>query len=172
MSRKMIDYKVEGGNISSIDGYSVGDKITGAKLKENIAKSNTNDGMDYSLTTDGTGRLVINAKGRYEYKSGTFSETFKAPAGTYLLGKTILITSKTQINWGYFISIDSTYTTFYPLPNQRVDGEPVWRIEALPNRDGSLYVQAVCVKEGTLATEKNYGKVYLNYTYLFFGNYS
>lgn len=171
MSRKMIDYHVEDGNISSIDGYSVGDKITGAKLKENIAKSTPNDGMEYSLTSDGTGRLVIKAKGRYEYKSGSFSGTFKAPAGTYLLGKSIVISSRTQINWGYFISIDSTYTMFYPLPNQRVDGEPVWRIEALPNDDGSLYVQAVCVKEGTLATEKNYGRVDLNYTYLFNGNY-
>ena len=171
MSRKMIDYQVENGNISSIDGYTVGDKITGAKLKENIAKSTPNDGMDYSLTTDGTGRLVIKAKGRYEYKSGSFRGTFKAPAGTYLLGKTILLNSSVQINWGYFISIDSTYTSFYPLPNRRVEGEPVWRIEALPNSNGSMYVQAVCVKEGTLAAEKDYGRVEFNYIYLFDGNY-
>ena len=38
MSRKMIDYQVEGGNISSIDGYTVGDKITGAKLKEKAGR--------------------------------------------------------------------------------------------------------------------------------------
>ena len=171
MSRKMIDYKVEGGNISSIDGYTVGDKITGAKLKENIAKSTPNDGMDYSLTTDGTGRLVIKAKGRYEYKSGSFSGTFEAPAGTYPLGKSILLNANVQINWGYFISIDSTYTTFYPLPNRIVEGEPVWRIEALPNSNGSMYVQAVCVKEGTLAADKNYGRVEFNYIYLFNGNY-
>ena len=171
MSRKMIEYEVENGNISTIDGFSVGDKITGAKLKENITPSSSTDGMSYTLATDGTGRLIIHAKGRYEYKSGSFSQTFKAPAGTYLLGKAILLSSKTSIPWGYFISIDSTYDMFYPLPNQRVEGEPVWRIEALPNSDGSMYVKAVCVKEGTLAAEKNYGRADLHYTYLYYGNY-
>ena len=170
MSRKMIDYKVEDGNISSIDGYTVGDKITGAKLKENIAKATPNDGMDYSLATDG--RLIIKAKGRYEYKNNYFSTEFNAPAGTYVLGQIITLDSKVQINWGYFISIESTYYLTIPYPSSpRVDTEPIWRIEALPNRDGSMCVRAVCIKEGTLNAPKNYGDIRLYYTYLFYGNY-
>ena len=173
MSRKMIDYKVEEGKITSIDGYSVGgDEITGAKLKENIAKSTPNDGMDYSLTTDGTGRLIIKAKGRYEYKNDSFSTEFNAPAGTYVLGQSITLNKRVQINWGYFISIDSTYQSIIPYPSSpRVDTEPIWRIEALPNSNGTMYVRAICIKEGTLNTPKNYGEIRLNYTYLYYGNY-
>ena len=172
MSRKMIDYQVDGGNISSIDGYTVGDKITGAKLKENIAKSTPDDGMSYTLTNDGTGRLVINAKGRYEYKSGTFSYNFTAPAGNYVLGQTILINSRVQVNWGYVIGAASGYETSYPLPTQeRIPTEPIWEIEALPNDNGSLYVYAKCIKEGTLTVEKDYGTIYIRYVYLFDGNY-
>lgn len=172
MSRKMIDYQVEDGNISSIDGYSVGDKITGAKLKENIAKSTPDDGMSYSLTNDGTGRLVIHAKGRYEYKNGTFSSNFTAPAGTYVLGQTITIDKRYQVNWGYVIGAASGYQTSYPLPTQeRIPTEPIWEIETLPNDDGSLYVCAKCIKEGTLSTEKDYGTVRTKYVYLFDGNY-
>ena len=172
MSRKMIDYKVENGNISSIDGYTVGDKITGAKLKENIAKSTPNDGMEYSLTTDGTNRLIIKAKGRYEYKSSMFSSEFKVPAGNYVLGQTVLIDRRIQVNWGYVIGVASGYNTTYPLPTQqRIPSEPIWEIETLPNDDGSLYVRAKCIKEGTLSAEKNYGTVYTKYVYLFDGNY-
>ena len=166
----MIDYQVEDGNISSIDGYSVGDKITGAKLKENIAKATPEDGMDYSLATDG--RLIIKAKGRYEYKNNYFSAEFNAPAGTYVLGQKIILDTRVQINWGYFVSIDSTYQSIIPYPSSpRVDTEPIWRIEALPNSDGSMYVSAVCIKEGTLNAPKNYGDIRLKYTYLFYGNY-
>ena len=172
MSRKMIDYQVEDGNISSIDGYTVGDKITGAKLKENIAKSTPNDGMEYSLASDGTGRLIIKAKGRYEYKNDSFSTEFNAPAGTYVLGQSITLNKRVQINWGYFISIDSTYQSIIPYPSSpRVDTEPIWRIEALPNSNGTMYVRAICIKEGTLNTPKNYGEIRLNYTYLYYGNY-
>lgn len=172
MGKRMIDYQVENGNISSIDGYTVGDKITGAKLKENIAKSTPNDGMEYSLTTDGTGRLVIKAKGRYEYKNGTYSFDFKVPAGNYVLGQTVLIDRRYQVNWGYVIGAASGYYTTYPLPTQqRIPNEPIWEIETLPNDDGSLYVRAKCIKEGTLSAEKNYGTVYTKYVYLFYGNY-
>lgn len=168
----MIDYKVEDGNISSIDGYTVGDKITGAKLKENIAKSTPDDGMDYSLTTDGTGKLIINAKGRYEYKSNMFSFDFKVPAGNYVLGDTVLINKRVKVDWGYVIGVASGYYTTYPLPTQeRIPTEPIWEIETLPNGDGTLYVEAKCIKEGTLSAEKNYGKVHTKYVYLFDGNY-
>ena len=173
MSRKMIDYQVENGKIKSIDGYSVGgDELTGAKLKENIAKSTPKDGMDYSLATDGTGRLIIKAKGRYEYKNDSFLAEFTAPAGTYVLGQAIILNTRVQINFGYFISIDSTYQSFIPYPSSpRVDTEPIWRIEALPNNDGSMCVEAICIKEGTLNAPKNYGDIRLNYTYLYDGNY-
>ena len=168
----MIDYQVEGGNISSIDGYTVGDKITGAKLKENIAKSTPNDGMEYSLTTDGTDRLIIKAKGRYEYKSAYFTAEFNAPAGTYVLGQSISLNTRVQINWGYFLSMDSTYYSVIPYPSSpRVEGEPIWRIEALPNSDGSMYVRATCIKEGKLDAPKNYGDIRFYYTYLYYGNY-
>lgn len=174
MSRKMIDYQVEGNKISTIDGYKVGgDELTGAKLKENIAKSTPYDGMEYSLTTDGTNRLIINAKGRYEYKHKMFSTNFKAPAGTYVLGQTITLNKRVEIDWGYFISMDSAYLSVVPYPSSpRVEGEPIWKIEALPNSDGSMHVKAMCIKEGTLSAEKNYGDINLEYTYLFYGYYS
>ena len=175
MSRKMIEYEVADGKITSIDGYKVGggDEITGATLKENIAKSTPHDGMEYSLTTDGTNKLIIKAKGRYEYKSKNFSIDFRAPSGTYVLGQTISLDRRVEIDWGYFISMDSTYLSVIPYPSTpRVEGEPVWKIEALPNSDGSINVKAMCIKEGTLAAEKDYGTINLHYTYLFYGYYS
>ena len=171
----MIDYQVENGKISTIDGYKVGggDELTGAKLKENIAKSTPYDGMEYSLTTDGTNRLIINAKGRYQYMHKTFSTDFKAPAGNYVIGQTITLDSRVEIDFGYFISMNSTFLSVIPYqPTPRVEGEPVWKIEAIPNSDGSMNVKAMCIKEGTLTAEKNYGTINLEYNYLFYGYYS
>ena len=98
--------------------------------------------------------------------------------------------AKSHSSWSYTLGATKNhpndgYKRYYPFVNdsdsngnpkqsnlnKRVEGEPVWRIEALPNSNGSMYVQAVCVKEGTLAAEKDYGRVEFNYIYLYYGNY-
>ena len=62
MSRKMIDYKVENGTITSIDGYSVGggDELTGDALM-GITKDSTT--ITRTLDTDGKVKLDINSSG-------------------------------------------------------------------------------------------------------------
>ena len=51
MSRKMIDYQVEGNKISTIDGYKVGgDELTGAAI---MGVSKDSDSITRTLDTDG-----------------------------------------------------------------------------------------------------------------------
>ena len=58
MSRKMIDYQVENGKISTIDGYSVGggDELTGQKLLD--ATTNSVE-IDRAVSTDNKLKLTL-----------------------------------------------------------------------------------------------------------------
>ena len=59
MSRKMIDYKVEEGKITSIDGYKVGgDELTGDAI---MGVTKDSDTVTRTLDTDG--KVTLNAKG-------------------------------------------------------------------------------------------------------------
>ena len=59
MSRKMIDYQVEEGKITSIDGYKVGgDELTGAAI---MGVSKDSDTITRTLDTDG--KVKFDAKG-------------------------------------------------------------------------------------------------------------
>ena len=170
MSRKMIDYQVENGKITSIDGYNVGgDELTGAKLKENIAKATPNDGFAYSLSNDG--KLIIKAAGRYEYKAFNVLVKLHVSAGTYDVGDVVSLNSSFSISNGYFLGMTNDNNPVLPLKEERVEGEPVWKLEMYPTYNGNINIIARCIKAGTLSAYKNYGDTQLKYTSLYYGNY-
>ena len=170
MSRKMIDYKVEEGKITSIDGYKVGgDEITGQTLLDNITKANRNDGFAYSLSNDG--KLIIKADGRYEYKAFNVLINLHVSAGTYDVGDAVSLNSDFSISGGYFLGMTNDNNPVLPLKENRVEGEPVWKLEMYPTYNGHINIIARCIKAGTLSAYKNYGDTQLKYTSLYYSNY-
>ena len=72
MSRKMIDYQVEEGKITSIDGYKVGgDELTGAAI---MGVSKDSDTITRTLDTDG--------KVKFDTKGGGNERVFIPNTGT------------------------------------------------------------------------------------------
>ena len=170
MSKRMIDYQVEGNKISTIDGYKVGgDELTGQVLLDNITKANPNDGFSYSLSNDG--KLIIKAAGRYEYKAFNVLINLHVSAGTYDVGDVVSLNSNFSISNGYFLGMTNDNDTVLPLKENRVDGQPVWKLEMYPTYNGKINIIARCIKAGTLPEYKNYGDVQLKYTSLYYGNY-
>ena len=170
MSRKMIDYQVEDGKISSIDGYKVGgEELTGQVLLDNITKANPNDGFSYSLSNDG--KLIIKAAGRYEYKAFNVLIKFHVSAGTYDVGDVVSLNSNYSIGNGYFLGMTNDNDTVLPLKNNRVEGQPVWKLEMYPTYNGNINIIARCIKAGTLPEYKDYGSAQLKYVSLYYGNY-
>ena len=170
MSRKMIEYEVDEGKITSIDGYSVGgDELTGQVLLDNITKANPNDGFSYSLSNDG--KLIIKAAGRYEYKAFNVLIKLHVSAGTYDVGDEVSLNSNFSISNGYFLGMTDDTNPVLPLKQNRVDGQPVWKIEMYPTYNGHINIIARCIKAGTLPEYKNYGDIQLKYTSLYYGNY-
>ena len=170
MSRKMIDYQVEDGKISSIDGYKVGgEELTGQVLLDNITKANPNDGFSYSLSNDG--KLIIKAAGRYEYKAFNVLIKFHVSAGTYDVGDVVSLNSNYSIGSGYFLGMTNDNDTVLPLKNNRVEGQPVWKLEMYPTYNGNINIIARCIKAGTLPEYKDYGSAQLKYVSLYYGNY-
>ena len=172
MSRKMIDYKVENGKITSIDGYNVGggDAVTGQVLLDNITKATPNDGFPYSLSNDG--KLIITAAGRYEYKAFNVITSLHVSAGTYDVGDEISLNSDVSVSSGYFLGSTDDYNSVLPTKEKRVDGEPIWKIETYPTYNGHMKIIARCIKAGTLSAYKNYGDATIKYTCLYYGNYN
>ena len=170
MSRRMIDYQVEEGKITSIDGYKVGgEELTGQVLLDNITKATPNDGFSYSLSNDG--KLIIKAKGRYEYKSFNALINLHVSAGTYDVGDVVSLNSNFSIGKGYFLGMTNDNNPVLPLKEKRVEGQPVWKLEMYPTYNGNINIIARCIKEGTLPEYKNYGDVQLKYISLWYGNY-
>ena len=171
MSRKMIDYKVEEGKITSIDGYKVGggEAVSGQVLLDNITKANPNDGFSYSLSNDG--KLIIKAAGRYEYKAFNIIMNLHVSAGTYDVGDEVSLNSDFAPSKGYFLGITNDNNSVLPTKEKRVEGEPVWRIEVYPTFNGHMSVIARCIKAGTLPEYKNFGDFQIKYTCLYYGNY-
>ena len=85
MSRKMIDYKVEEGKITSIDGYEVGgDELTGAAI---MGVSKDSDTITRTLDTDGKVKFESkNTKTVCTYKSATKSFNLEAKEYTLTSG--------------------------------------------------------------------------------------
>ena len=86
MSRKMIDYQIENGKISTIDGYKVGDTmVPGDK--------------SIAITKNEKGETTIIAKSLLKYKS--YSKRITIKAGTYHAGDSILIDNYIPYDEGY-----------------------------------------------------------------------
>ena len=186
MSRRMIDEgalnsalegkqdKLKAGdNITISDDNTIsasgGSTVTGQTLLDNITKATPNDGFTYRLANDG--KLIIEAKGRYEYKHGKAVVNLHASAKTYDVGDTIPMNSNYSINFGYFLNTTPDYVSVFPSKDKRVDGEPVWKVVANPNTSGTANIYAECIKAGTLSAYKNYGDANVGFVYLFWGNY-
>ena len=80
MSRKMIDYQVEGNKISTIDGYKVGgDELTGDALM-----GITKDSTTITRTLDTDGKVKLDAKGGVKIGSyGNAYSVLKIPARSW-----------------------------------------------------------------------------------------
>ena len=160
MSRKMIDYQVEEGKITSIDGYEVGggDELTGQKLLDNINQT-AEKGVAYQL--DSNGKMYIRIHGRYTLLSNKYLNTRitpKVPAGTYRVGNRISLGEAT-FNSSQFILSTYAESSMYPRPTETVpDTEPIWMVAVEPANDNGykFYVLLVCIRAGTLAEEKTY----------------
>lgn len=186
MSRRMIDEgtlnsvlegkqdKLKAGdNITISDDNTIsasgGSTVTGQTLLDNITKATPNDGFNYSLSTNG--KLIIKAAGRYEYQHTKLAVGVHASAKAYDVGDAIAIQTHYPIADGRFLGLTNTYESVFPSAANRVDGEPVWKIEAYPTVDGSFDVIARCIKAGTLSEYKNYGAKQIEFVYLYSGNY-
>ena len=80
MSRKMIDYQVEGNKISTIDGYKVGgDELTGDALM-----GITKDSTTITRTLDTDGKVKLDAKGGVKISSyGNAYSVLRIPARSW-----------------------------------------------------------------------------------------
>lgn len=158
MSRKMIDYKVENGKISTIDGYSVGGMITGQKILDNISQT-AEKGVSYNL--DSSGKMYPRIKGRYSLISNIYLNTNitpRVPAGTYRVGSRVSL-GKARFSSSEFVLSTYAESSMYPLPTQTVpDTEPIWMVTVEPSNDFGyeFYVLLVCIRAGTLTEEKEY----------------
>lgn len=158
MSRKMIDYQVDNGNISTIDGYTVGDKITGEKILDNINQT-AEKGVSYNL--DSNGKLYPRIRGRYNLLSNKYLNTGiipKVPAGTYRVGSKVSL-GKAAFNASEFVLTTYAENLVYPLSTQTVsDTEPIWMVTVEPSNDRGyeFYVLLLCIRAGTLTAEKQY----------------
>ena len=159
MSRKMIEYEVEEGKITSIDGYSVGgDEITGQTLLDNINQT-AEKGVSYNL--DNTGKMYPRIKGRYTLLSNKYLNTNiipRVPAGTYRVGNRISL-GTAKFNSSQFVLSTYAESSMYPRPTETVpDTEPIWMVTVEPSNDYGyeFYVLLVCIRAGTLTQEKTY----------------
>lgn len=90
MSRKMIDYQVEGGKITSIDGYKVGggDELTGEAIMNATKDSDT-----ITRTLDTDGKVKLDAAGGVStlslYQYSLLSNKIHINSGTYAKGQNI-----------------------------------------------------------------------------------
>ena len=80
MSRKMIDYQVEGNKISTIDGYKVG----GNELTGDALMGITKDSTTITRTLDTDGKVKLDAKGGVKIGSyGNAYSVLKIPARSW-----------------------------------------------------------------------------------------
>ena len=136
MSRKMIDYKVEGNKISTIDGYKVGggDELTAGK---NITISDNNiisaKGVDTANPdSEGMGGIVIQAK---HYAVGD-----KLSVGLNLASYPDRLYIPASAPDFDVIKVDNVVfiTTYTYNRSQR-----------------RMYANLICIKEGDVSTGKN-----------------
>lgn len=148
MSKKMIDYKVEKGNISSIDGYSVGDKITAKKIAALYPEGLKSVGIDISTktSTEPNDTIWMDIYGRYRVSNIFINLDTTIAAGTYRVGAVVAgneISSRNQ----HVIHALAGYT--YPASYTTAeDSKPIWMIGVNPDGTEATFI-LTCIKAGT-----------------------
>lgn len=150
----MIDYKVEGGNISSIDGYSVGDKITPTKIASLYPADLKKAGIDVSTKTsvkpDDT--LWMDIYGRYRLTDTFYRLNTTIPAGTYRVGSVI---NGNEVSTGNYKLIQARAGYTYPSSSDTVeDSKPIWIIDANPSGSSRARFVLVCIRAGSYTTDE------------------
>ena len=149
MSRKMIDYKVEEGNISSIDGYSVGDKITATKIASLYPADLQRAGIDVSTKTSvkPDDVLWMDIYGRYKLVESYIKLNTTIPAGTYRVGSVV---AGNEVSTGKYKMIRAKAGYTYPASYNTVeDNKPIWIIDANPSGSSSARFVLICIRAGT-----------------------
>ena len=162
MSRKMIDYQVEGNKISTIDGYKVGgDELTGEAI---MGVSKDSDTITRTLDTDG--------KVKFDAKSGntTFEIEFDKERGISLSAKSYTLKElirgtgpyerytddKPMMLIPYYVYIDSVDSNrlVYLVEPEGSTG-PQFQLtigSSFRNYNASISVSCVCTRAGTLTS--------------------
>lgn len=149
MSRKMIDYKVEEGNISSIDGYSVGDKITATKIASLYPADLITKGIEVSTKTSvkPDDVLWMDIYGRYKLTEKYIKLNTTIPAGTYRVGN-VVVGNKVSTGKYKLIKAKAGYT--YPSSTDTVDdSKPIWIIDANPSGSSDATFVLTCIRAGS-----------------------
>lgn len=162
MSRKMIDYQVENGKISTIDGYKVGgDELTGDAIM-NVTKDSTS----VTRTLDTDGKVKFDAKGgKTVCTAENAKKSFNLVAKEYTLTGGITYGPSIYEHYSYdkpvvyipcFIAmnhIESPQLSYTIEP----EGETGPRFQlsfgsSNRNNNASINTYCVCTRAGTLTT--------------------
>ena len=154
MSRKMIEYEVENGNISSIDGYTVGDKITPTKIAALYPADLKRAGIDVSTKTSvkPDDVLWMDIYGRYRLTDKFIKLNTTIPAGTYRVGSVV---SGNEVSTGNYKLIKARAGYTYPYSDDTVeDSKPIWIIDANPNGSGTARFVLICIRAGSYTADE------------------
>ena len=151
MSRKMIDYQVEDGNIKSIDGYTVGDKSTASKIADLYSENLETKGIDIHTSTavEPNDTIWMDIYGRYKVINTFMNLNATIAAGTYRVGAVI---AGNTISTGNKIVIKALSGYTYPASYATVeDSKPIWMIEVNPDGSKAKFI-LTCIRAGTYDT--------------------
>ena len=154
MSRKMIDYQVEDGNISSIDGYSVGDKITPTKIASLYSEDLKRAGIDVSTKTSVKPNDVLwmDIYGRYRLTDTFIKLNTTIPAGTYRVGNVV---NGNEVSTGNYKLIQARAGYTYPASYATVeDSKPIWTIDANPSGSSKAKFVLICIRAGSYTADE------------------
>ena len=143
MSRKMIDYQVEGNKISTIDGYKVGgDELTGAAIMGVSKDSNT-----ITRTLDVDGKVKFDAKGGVKIGSyGNAYSVLKIPARSWEAN--VPVDFKDSINYyepGFGDGISGMYPSVYTNIYKSEGITFLVHTHSITERNGNTYSAHVIV---------------------------
>ena len=180
MSRKMIDYQVEGNKISTIDGYKVGgDELTGDALM-----GITKDSTTITRTLDTDGKVKFDTKGDITtkqdklYTKTNSGITLTEESGKSYIGSEIIFTDREIRISSYYpnkaYNIGDTYapSTAIDDTDAVIVGAQITQLPSLINVGGEsgptfsastyysvgfkgskqrVYIRLTCIKAGTIS---------------------